>query len=130
MQHGPSLVRDVDHPLRVRVPKVTVVRQALVDLRLVERVRDLVREHTRREARDELARARRVARVQDVVVDERVVAEERRLRASRSQSSHLCTDCVGAPYISCSRTALRLHIPISPLIWYCSLETYQARRDG
>ena len=60
----------------MRVAKVALVRQAEVDLVLVEGVLDLVGEDTRRETRDDLRRVRLVRGVQHVVVDEHVVAEE------------------------------------------------------
>lgn len=37
-----QLVRNIYHPLRMRVPKVTLMRQPKVNLRLIKRVFDLV----------------------------------------------------------------------------------------
>ena len=52
------------------------MREAEVDLGLVEGVLDLVRVDTRREARNDLFALELVRGVQDVVVDEDVVPEE------------------------------------------------------
>lgn len=52
-----------------------------MDLRLVERVLDLVREDARRQARDELLHLGLVRALEHVVVDEQVVAQERELQA-------------------------------------------------
>ena len=79
MKDAPVL--DVDEALRVRVAEVGLVREAEVDLGLVERVLDLVRVHARRQARDHLLHLELVRGVQHVVVDEDVVAQEVELRA-------------------------------------------------
>ena len=85
MEH--ALVLHVDQPLRVCVPKVTLVRETEVDLGLIQWVGDLVGEDTCREARDDLLDASFMRRVQDIVVDEDVVAEERELqRVAESQN--------------------------------------------
>lgn len=47
---GVSPVHDVDHPLGVAVPEVGVVRGAVVDHCLIDRVRRLVRENAGRQA--------------------------------------------------------------------------------
>ena len=73
------MVCDVDEALRMRVPKVALVRRAEVDLVLAQRRLDPVREHARRETRDDLAHARLVRGVQHVVVDVDVVAQHRQL---------------------------------------------------
>lgn len=52
-----QLVRNIYHPLRMRVPKVTFMRQSKMDLGLVERILDFVGEDTCREARDDLLHA-------------------------------------------------------------------------
>lgn len=63
----------------MRIAKVALVRRAEVDLRLVERVLDFVRKDACREAGDDLVGFVRVRRAEDVVVYQRVVAEEREL---------------------------------------------------
>ena len=73
---GCILVSNIDHTLGVRIAEVALVRQAEVDLGLIEGVRNLVGEDTRRETRDDLLDAGLVCDVQDVVVDEHVVTEE------------------------------------------------------
>ena len=69
-------VLDVDEALRVRVAEVGLVREAEVELGLVERVLDLVGVDARREAGDDLFALELVRCVQHVVVDQDVVAEE------------------------------------------------------
>ena len=39
-----SLILHINHPLRMRVPEITVMRRTRVDLRLVERVCDFIGE--------------------------------------------------------------------------------------
>ena len=100
------LVRHVDQPLRVRVAEVALVRQAEVDLVLVEGVLDLVGEDTRGETRDDLLDPSVVCRMKDVIVDEDVVPEERELRrVAESKDGCIWTSIGvdrGAPCISCS----------------------------
>ena len=71
----------------MRVSEVTLMRETEVDLGLIQWVGDLVGEDTCREARDDLLDASFMRRVQDIVVDEDVVAEERELqRVAESQN--------------------------------------------
>ena len=49
-----SLILHVDHPLRVRIPEITLMRWARVDLGLVERIGDFIGEDARGEAGYEL----------------------------------------------------------------------------
>jgi hypothetical protein len=74
------LVLDINHPLRMRVAKVALMRGPGVDLVLIQGVLDLIREDTRRKARDDLCRATLVRGFEDVVVDEEIVAQEGELR--------------------------------------------------
>lgn len=74
---GYALVLYVDQPLRVCIPEVTLVWEAEVDLRLVERICDFVGEDTRGEAGDDLLDPSFVCRMKDIVVDQDVVPEER-----------------------------------------------------
>ena len=60
----------------MRVTEVGLMREAEVDLGLVQGVLDLVRVDTRGEARDDLFALELVRGVQDVVVDEDVVSKE------------------------------------------------------
>mmetsp|Transcript_11598 Transcript_11598/g.41722 ORF Transcript_11598/g.41722 Transcript_11598/m.41722 type:complete len:247 (-) Transcript_11598:200-940(-) len=69
-------VLHVHHALRVRVPLVAKVRRAVVDHRLVDRERRLVRENARAEARHELFYVSLVALLEDVVVHDDVVPPE------------------------------------------------------
>ena len=75
-----SPILHIHKALRVRVAKVARVRGAEVDLGLRERVdvvlRVAVGEDARGEARDDLLDVVGVCGVQDVVVDEDVVAQE------------------------------------------------------
>ena len=73
------LIVNVDHPLGMSVSEVTLVREAEVDLGLIQWVGDLVGKDTCREARDDLLDASFMRRVQDIVVDEDVVTEEGKL---------------------------------------------------
>ena len=74
VRDGPVL--NVHEPLCVRVTEVTVVRQAQVDLGLVQGVLDLVGVDASGETGDDLLDLELVRGVQDVVVDEDVVPEE------------------------------------------------------
>lgn len=60
----------------MRIPKIALMRRARVDLGLVERVGDFVGEDAGGEAGDDLFGFDLVGGVQNVVVDEDVVAEE------------------------------------------------------
>jgi len=70
-----SAVHDIDHALGVRVTVVGVVRRTLMNHGLVNGVRGLVRENAGRQARNDLLDTKLLGVVQDVVVDEQVVAE-------------------------------------------------------
>lgn len=82
-QYGNILVRDINHSLRMSVSEITLVWQAKVNLALVERVSHFIGEHTCREAGDDFLGLREMSGVQDVVVDEHVVAEESELRCMK-----------------------------------------------
>ena len=71
-----SPVLNVNETLRVRVAEVRLVREAEVDLRLIERVLDLVGIYTGREAGYNLLYFEIVRSVQDVIVDENVVPQK------------------------------------------------------
>mmetsp|Transcript_12391 Transcript_12391/g.26985 ORF Transcript_12391/g.26985 Transcript_12391/m.26985 type:complete len:677 (+) Transcript_12391:166-2196(+) len=71
-----AVVEHVDHPLRVRVARVRVVGRAVVHHRLIDGVGRLVREDARGEARDALLHTVDAAALQDIVVDQGVVAVE------------------------------------------------------
>ena len=73
------VVRDIDEPLRMRIPEVALVWRAEVDLILAQRRFDTVGEHARRETRDDLAHARDVRRMQHIVVDVDIISEHRQL---------------------------------------------------
>ena len=60
----------------MRIAEVALVRQAEVDLGLIEGVRNLVGEDTRRETRDDLLRATFVRALENVVVDQEVISQE------------------------------------------------------
>ena len=106
MKDAPVL--DVDEALRVCVPEVALVREAEVDLGLVERILDLVRVHARREARDDLLALELVRRVQHVVVDQDVVAEEVELGGRDWTGSTGGPGTTYAPCASCWQKARRL----------------------
>ena len=80
MKDRSLLILDVHHPLCVSIAKVTFMRGAIMDLGLIEGISDLVRKHTGRKARDDFGHISFMRSVQDVVVNEYVVAEERKLR--------------------------------------------------
>ena len=69
-------VLNVNQTLRVRVAEVGFVREAEVDLRLIERVFDLVRIYAGGEAGNDFLYFELMRGVQDVVVDEDVVPQE------------------------------------------------------
>ena len=64
----------------MRVPEVTLVRESEVDLSLVERVLDLVGVDTGGEAGDDFLAPELMRGMEDVVVDQDVVAQEVKLR--------------------------------------------------
>lgn len=106
-RHGKyALVLHVDQPLRVGIPEVALVREAEVDLGLIERVGDFVREDACREAGYDLLDPGFVCRVEDVVVDDDVIAEERELRRVAGGQDGCARTCVlgdrSAPCTSCS----------------------------
>ena len=74
------LVGNIHHALGVCVAKVAVVWQAEVDLSLVERVLDLVGVDTGGEAGDDFLALELMRGMEDVVVDQDVVAQEVKLR--------------------------------------------------
>ena len=67
---------NVNETLRMRVAEVGLVREAKVDLRLIERVFDFVGIYAGREAGDNLLYFEIVCSMQDIVVDENVVPQE------------------------------------------------------
>lgn len=71
------LVGNIHHPFRMRVAEIAVMRRPEVDLVLVQRVLDFIREDTRRETRDQFDDLGLVRCLQDIIVDERVLAQER-----------------------------------------------------
>ena len=81
MQDTP--VCNIDHPLCVRIAKVTLVWQAKVDLGLVERVGDLIREDTGGQARDSFFDAGGVGGVKDIIIDKGIVTVEGELLPPR-----------------------------------------------
>ena len=81
--HLPIL--DIHHPLCMCITEVTLVRQPEVDLGLVQRVCDLVWEDACRQARHDFLGILGVCSVEDVVVDDEVVAEECGLNRSECQ---------------------------------------------
>lgn len=85
-----QLVVDVDETLAVGVAKVGRVRRAEVDGRLVDRVRDLVREHAGRQARDDLFDLQIVAHDQSVG-DRKNMPDERGAEASETEERTLCS---------------------------------------
>lgn len=74
--HSCSLILNINHPLGMGVAKVAFVRQPEVYLGLVQGVCNLVWENTRRQARHDLLGLLEVSSVQDVIIDDEVVAEE------------------------------------------------------
>ena len=71
-----SPIHYVDHSLGVAVPKVGVVRGAVVYHGLVDRIGRFVRKNAGGETRDNFVDSSFVAGVKDVVVDEHVLAEK------------------------------------------------------
>ena len=67
---------NVNETLRVRVAEVRLVREAKVNLRLIEWVFDLVWIYAGREAGDNLLHFEIVRSVQDIIVDENVVPQK------------------------------------------------------
>lgn len=61
------------------VAKVTFMRGATVDFALVEGVRHLIGEHACRQTRDDLFHVMLVGRVQYIIIDEDVIAQEGQL---------------------------------------------------
>ena len=96
---GPVL--DVDEPLCVRVAEVAFVREPEVDLGLVERVLDFVRVHTGREAGDDLLHLELVRGVEDVIVDEDVVAQEVELGRFVRKTRRAAAGDMRSPSFSC-----------------------------
>lgn len=74
---GRLLVHDVDQSFPIGVSEITLMGRSEVDLGLVQRVLDFVREHAGRQTRDELLDMRLVGDLEHVVVDEQVLSEER-----------------------------------------------------
>lgn len=75
----PLLVLHINHTLRVGIAKVTLVRRADVNLGLIKGVLHLVGEHACRETRHHLLHVVLVGCMQNVIVDEDVVSQERQL---------------------------------------------------
>jgi len=96
-----SLVLHIYHSLRVGIAEVAFMRRARVDLGLIQWISHFIREHASGEARDELRGVREVGCVQNVIVDQDVIAEERQLV---DRDEHLSADkrrCFHVPCISC-----------------------------
>mmetsp|Transcript_8941 Transcript_8941/g.28386 ORF Transcript_8941/g.28386 Transcript_8941/m.28386 type:complete len:451 (+) Transcript_8941:113-1465(+) len=86
---GVAPVQDVDHALGVGVSLIRRVRRAVVDHRLVDRVRGLVGEDAGRQARDQLLDFVDPAALHHVVVDQHVLPIELHLlRHVREQPAH------------------------------------------
>ena len=69
-------IHHVDHSLGVAVPKVGVVRRAVVYHGLIDRIGRFVRKNACGETRDNFLDSSLVAGVKDVVVDEHVLAKK------------------------------------------------------
>lgn len=82
-----SLVLNIDESLAVGVSEVALMGRSQMDLGLVERVVDLVGEDAGRETRDELDDLVLMRGLENVVVDEEVVAKEGRLLSHVSEET-------------------------------------------
>jgi hypothetical protein len=74
-----ALVLDIDHPLRVGITEITLVRRSVVDFVLVEGILHFIGEDACREARNQLLGLVGVRCMQDVVVYKDVLSKECKL---------------------------------------------------
>jgi hypothetical protein len=69
-------VSNINHPFSIGISEVALMGRSKMDLGLVQRVRDVIWEYTRRQARDHFGYSELVCKMEYVVIDEHVVAEE------------------------------------------------------
>lgn len=68
-----SPVGNINHPLRIRIPKVTLMRRSQMDHAFIDRIARLVRENARRQARNNLFAFVILGALQNVVGHQHVV---------------------------------------------------------